>query len=173
MREPLGPLDPDDSGPFAGSSPYRCGGRTYDRRQALAFAAAFAMLPADAQAVRLGDDAYEAIQRFTAGRPMSPGRVHLDLPDIAQNGGSVRMAVSVQIPASEEIHVVDLLVVADGDPGGRVALFHFSPDCGAARVITRIRLHATQRVIAVAKMSDGAFYVGRKQVKVALGGWSW
>ena len=48
--------------------------------------------------------------------------------------------------------------------------FHFSPASGVAEANTRIRLAATQDVIAVAKMNDGSFYTASKQVKVTIGG---
>src|SRR4029079_5499753 len=112
------------------------------------------------------------------------GKVKLDLPEIAENGNTVPMTVSVESPMSEQSHVTEVLVVGDGNPNGGMAKFHFSPLSGAAEANTRIRLAATQNITAVAKMNersldtasenaqsnDGLFYTASKQVKVTIGG---
>jgi sulfur-oxidizing protein SoxY len=116
------------------------------------------------------NDAEELIRRFTGGRQPVEGKVRLDLPDIAENGSLVPMAVSVESPMTPESYVKDVLVVADGNPRGGVVTFHFTPDSGVADATTRIRLAETQNVIAVAKMNDGSLYSERKQVKVTIGG---
>ena len=41
---------------------------------------------------------------------------------------------------------------------------------GEAEASTRIRLAKTQNVIAVAKMSDGSFFMDKQPVKVTIGG---
>jgi len=97
-------------------------------------------------------------------------RIKLDLPEIAENGNTVPMTVTVESPMSEQSHVTDVLVVADGNPNAGVATFHFSPASGVAEANTRIRLAATQNIIAVAKMNDGSFVMASKQVKVTIGG---
>ena len=48
--------------------------------------------------------------------------------------------------------------------------FKFTPDSGKAWVSTRIRLAQTQEVWALAKMSDGKFYIAKTTVKVTIGG---
>ncbi len=80
------------------------------------------------------------------------------------------MTVSVDSPMTEQSYVSDVLVLADGNPRGGVATFHFSPASGVAEANTRIRLAETQNVIAVAKMNDGSFFTASKQVKVTIGG---
>ena len=80
------------------------------------------------------------------------------------------MTVSVESPMTEASHVTEVLVVANENPRSGVAVFHFSPASGVAEANTRIRLAATQDVIAVARMNDGSFYTASKQVKVTIGG---
>jgi len=116
------------------------------------------------------NDAQELIRQFTGGKLAARGKVKLDLPDIAQNGNAIRMAIWVESPMTERAHVTDVLVVADGNPRGCVATFHFSPASGLARVVTHIRLGSMQNLIAVAKTNDGSCYMTSKKVKVALGG---
>ena len=116
------------------------------------------------------NDSDELIKKFTGGKTATEGRVRLDLPEIAENGNTVPMTVTVDSPMTEQSHVTDVLIVADENPRSGVATFHFSPASGVAEANTRIRLAATQDVIAVAKMNDGSFYMASKQVKVTIGG---
>jgi sulfur-oxidizing protein SoxY len=112
----------------------------------------------------------ELIAKFTGGKEPTSGRIKLDLPEIAENGNTVPMTVSVESPMTEQSHVTDVLIVADGNPRAGVVTFHFSPASGVAEANTRIRLAKTQNVIAVAKMNDGSFFTASKQVKVTIGG---
>jgi sulfur-oxidizing protein SoxY len=143
------------------------------RRQALTIAAgavaagALAGVPAQAWAA---NDSQDLIKKFTGGKAAAKGRVKLDLPEIAENGNAVPMTVSVESPMTKDDHVTDVLVVAEANPRGGVATFHFSPASGVAEANTRIRLAETQNVVAVAKMSDGSFFMDQKQVKVTIGG---
>jgi sulfur-oxidizing protein SoxY len=116
------------------------------------------------------NDADDLIKKFTGGKTATEGRVRLDLPEIAENGNTVPMTVSVESPMTEQSYVSDVLVVADANPRGGMATFHFSPASGVAEANTRIRLAETQNVIVVAKMNDGSFFTASKQVKVTIGG---
>jgi sulfur-oxidizing protein SoxY len=116
------------------------------------------------------NDFQDLINKFTGGKKAAEGKVRLDLPEIAENGNTVPMTVTVDSPMTEQSHVTDVLVVADGNPRGGVATFHFSPASGVAEANTRIRLAATQNITAVAKMNDGSFFTVSKQVKVTIGG---
>jgi sulfur-oxidizing protein SoxY len=143
----------------------------FNRREALALAAGFAGAAAlGAPQALAKNDADEAIKKFTGGKTPTEGKVKLDLPEIAENGNTVPMTVTVDSPMTEQSHVTDVLVVANENPRSGVATFRFSPASGVAEANTRIRLAATQDVIAVARMSDGSFYVASKQVKVTIGG---
>lgn len=145
----------------------------FNRRQALVLgvsAMTVAVLGTSSQPALAKNDAAEAIKKFTGGKTPTEGKVKLDLPEIAENGNTVPMTVTVESPMTEQSHVTDVLIVADENPRSGVATFHFSPASGVAEANTRIRLAATQDVIAVAKMNDGSFYIASKQVKVTIGG---
>jgi len=145
--------------------------RVFNRRETfwlgagLVGTAAFGARPALAK-----NDADEAIKKFAGGKTPAQGKVKLDLPEIAENGNTVPMTVSVESPMTEQSYVTDVLVVANENPRSGVVTFHFTPASGVAEANTRIRLAATQDVIAVAKMNDGSFYMASKQVKVTIGG---
>jgi sulfur-oxidizing protein SoxY len=147
---------------------------TLNRRQMLAIgagvltAAAWGGAISPARAAK--NDSEELIKKFTGGKPATEGRVRLDLPEIAENGNTVPMTVSVESPMTEQSYVSDVLIVSDGNPRGGIATFHFSPASGMAEVNTRVRLAETQHVIAVAKMNDGSFFMASRPVKVTIGG---
>ena len=142
---------------------------TFNRRQTLALGAmsvaVLGPLPGLAK-----NDSEEAIKKFTGGKTPVQGKIKLDLPEIAENGNTVPRTVTVESPMTEQSHVTVVLIVADENPRSGVVTFHFSPASGVAEANTRIRLAATQDVIAVAKMNDGSFFMASKQVKVTIGG---
>ena len=143
----------------------------FNRREALALAVGAAgMVALGAPQALAKNDADEVIKAFTGGKAPTEGKVKLDLPEIAENGNTVPMTVMVDSPMTDASHVTDVLVVANENPRSGVAVFHFLPASGVAEANTRIRLAATQDVIAVAKMNDGSFYMASKQVKVTIGG---
>ena len=145
----------------------------FNRRQALALGAGamtVAVFGASSSPALAKNDAEEAIKKFTGGKTPVQGKIKLDLPEIAENGNTVPMTVTVESPMTEQSHVTDVLIVADENPRSGVVTFHFSPASGVAEANTRIRLAATQDVIAVAKMNDGSVFMTSKQVKVTIGG---
>ena len=137
---------------------------------AIGAAAAAASSAAPGPAFAAKNDADELIKKFTGGKTAAEGRVRLDLPEIAENGNAVPMTVSVESPMTDQSYVSDVLIVAEGNPRGGIATFHFSPASGVAEVNTRIRLAETENVIAIAKMNDGTVFKTSKQVKVTIGG---
>jgi sulfur-oxidizing protein SoxY len=143
----------------------------FNRRQTLALGAgAVGVAVLGPTAAFAKNDAEEAIKKFTGGKTPVQGKIKLDLPEIAENGNTVPMTVTVESPMTEQSHVTDVLILADENPRSGVVTFHFSPASGIAEANTRIRLAATQDVIAVAKMNDGSVFMTSKQVKVTIGG---
>jgi sulfur-oxidizing protein SoxY len=144
---------------------------TFNRRQSLALAAGaaavamFGVSPALAK-----NDADEVIKKFTGGKVPVQGKVKLDLPEIAENGNTVPLTITVDAPMAADNYVSEVLVVAEGNPRPGVALFQFSAMSGKAQVSTRIRLATTQNIVVVAKTSSGRYFTGQKLVKVTIGG---
>jgi sulfur-oxidizing protein SoxY len=111
----------------------------------------------------------EIARRIGAAKPID-GRVTLDLPSFAQNGGMVPLTVRVESPMTETDHVESIHVFAEGNPMVMVGAFHFTPDSGKAEFATRIRLAKSQDVIAVAKMNDGKIYRATANIDIAVSG---
>jgi sulfur-oxidizing protein SoxY len=145
--------------------------RELTRRQTLTLGGcALALAVTGIKPAMAANDHKEIIAKFTGGKPATEGKIGLDLPEIAENGNTVPLTLTVESPMTKDNYVKRVLVVADGNPRSPVATFHFSPSSGVAEASTRMRLAKTQNVIAVAEMSDGSFYTATKQVKVTIGG---
>ncbi len=112
----------------------------------------------------------EMTKAFTGGAKPVTGKVKLDLPEIAENGNTVPITVSVDSPMTDKEFVKEVIILADGNPNAGIATFHFNPASGVAEANTRIRLANTQNIVAIAKMNDGSFYTASKEVKVTIGG---
>jgi len=110
------------------------------------------------------------IDSIAGGRPINEGRVDITLPEIAENGGTVPVSVAVDSPMSENDFVKAVHVFADDNPLPEVASYYFGPHNGKADFSMRIRLGKTQKVVAMAEMNNGELFIGRKEIKVTLGG---
>jgi len=115
-------------------------------------------------------EAAAEVAKFTGGKPATRGRISIDLPEIAENGNTVPLAIAVESPMTAEDRVTDILVVSEGNPRPGLATFHLSPMSGRAETATRIRLAATENIIVVAKTSKGEFFIAQRPVKVTIGG---
>jgi len=134
-------------------------------------AAAFAVAGARiTPALASAEDAEKMVMEFAGGATPSEGKVMLNAPEIAENGNTVPVTVTVESAMSGDDLVESVIIFADGNPSPAVATFHFTEMSGEALATTRIRLAKTQNVIAVAKMKDGSVFMDKKQVKVTIGG---
>lgn len=132
---------------------------------------AAATLPIQIRSARATPQDVQAILTERYGdRTLSEGRIDMDLPEIAENGNTVPVAVAVDSPMTAEDYVKSVTIFAEGNPLPEVAMFHFTPRSGIAQAATRMRLAGTQNVVAVAEMSDGSLYMAKREVKVTIGG---
>src|SRR5690349_19986230 len=130
--------------------------RQLSRRDALALGASGAALTVTGWSTRASAAAKEAaeqIDKFTGGKTAEQGKVSIELPEIAENGNTVPLSVSVEAPMGADNYLSEILVVADGHPNPGVAEFQFSPLSGKAEASTRIRLATTQNIIEFSKTS--------------------
>jgi sulfur-oxidizing protein SoxY len=94
----------------------------------------------------------------------------LEMPEIAENGNTVPFTVSLNSPMTDKEYVKTIHVIATANPQPGIASFHFTPQSGKAAASSRARLARTQDVIAIAELSDGTFVMGKRSVKVTIGG---
>lgn len=143
------------------------------RRRALALGAgtgAAALAGWSPVAFATPKDAADEIAKFTGGKTAEKGKITIELPEIAENGNTVPLAVTVNAPMDANNYVSEVLVLSEGNPRPGVATFQFTPMSGKAEASTRIRLATTQNIVVVAKTSGGQFYTDQKLVKVTIGG---
>lgn len=117
-------------------------------------AANMLMHPALAQT----DELAAAVSAYAGGQKVSPGKVKLDIAELVDNGNVVPIRIAVDSPMLEANHVKAIAVFNEKNPQRDVVKFTLGPRYGKAEVSTRIRLATTQKLVAVAQMSDGTFW---------------
>jgi sulfur-oxidizing protein SoxY len=139
-----------------------------DRRRFIALLAAFGALPRTCMrsAAAAENDLAPIIAKITGGKPLQAGRVKVDTPVLADNGHSVPLKLSVESPMTAADHVQAITVLSDRNPRPVIATYHLGPRAGRAQIATRIRLNGTQRIWAIAQLSDGSVWSGHADVVV-------
>ena len=109
-----------------------------------------------------------AISAFTGGAAPKAGRVTLDVAALVDNGNAVPVSVAVDSPMTAADHVSAIAIFNERNPQTDVVKFTLGPRAGKAQVSTRIRMATSQKLTAVARMSDGSFWSGSADVIVTL-----
>jgi sulfur-oxidizing protein SoxY len=109
-----------------------------------------------------------AIRDLVGEAAVKVGRVKLEIPPLVENGNTVPMTVSVDSPMTAEDHVKSIHVFNEKNPQPNIGNFHLGARAGRAKVTTRIRLADSQKVTAIAQLSDGSFWSGSVDVIVTL-----
>src|SRR5438270_11805534 len=136
------------------------------RRDALkagALAVAGATLPARAHALGQMET---AIRQVVGEAEIRKGRVTLELPPLVENGNTVPMTVSVDSPMTKDNYVRAIHVFNEKNPQANVISTQLSPRAGKANISTRIRLAGTQKLTAIAELSDGSYWSDTQEVIV-------
>jgi sulfur-oxidizing protein SoxY len=109
-----------------------------------------------------------AIREVIGEATVKEGRIKLDLPPLIENGNAVPVTVAVESPMTEADHVKSIHLFNEKNPQPNVGNFHLGPRAGRASVSTRMRLADSQKVIAIAQLSDGSFWSESVDVIVTL-----
>jgi sulfur-oxidizing protein SoxY len=110
-----------------------------------------------------------AIRTVVGENQINKGKVTLDIPPLVENGNTVACSVAVESPMTTADYVRAIHIFNEKNPQPNVIGVHLGPRAGRARVSTRIRLADTQRVIAIAELSDGTFWSDSIDVVITLG----
>jgi sulfur-oxidizing protein SoxY len=110
------------------------------------------------------------VRRFADGAPVREGKVRIEIAPLVENGNTVPIAVTVDSPMTADDHVKAIALFNQKNPERNVAVFHLGPRSGRAAVSTRIRLAASQQLVAVARLSDGSHWTATVDVVVTLAG---
>ena len=106
------------------------------------------------------------VYSLTRGKVVNAGRVKLELPRIADTGYSVPMMVRVESPMTPANYVRAIHLIAEKNPMRDMASFQLGPHSARAEVGSNIRLNGSQRVVAIAELSDGTFWSDAAFVEV-------
>src|SRR5215467_15633649 len=109
-----------------------------------------------------------AIRNVVGEAELHTGKVKLDIPPLVENGNTVPMTVSVTSPMTPDDYVKAIYVFNEKNPQPNIGNFHLGPQAGRAQVSTRIRLADSQKVVAIAQLSDGSFWSATVDVVVTL-----
>jgi sulfur-oxidizing protein SoxY len=109
-----------------------------------------------------------AIRSVTGSAVVRTGKVKLDVPPLVENGNTVPMTVSVSNPMTADDYVKSIHVFNEKNPQPNVGNFFLGPRAGRAQISTRIRLADTQKIVAIARLSDDTFWSASVDVVVTL-----
>jgi len=109
-----------------------------------------------------------AIRNVVGAAVVKTGKVKLDIPPLVENGNTVPMTVSVTSPMTSNDYVKSIHVFNEKNPQPNVGNFYLGPRAGRAQVSTRIRLADSQKIVAIAQLSDGSFWQTSVDVVVTL-----
>jgi sulfur-oxidizing protein SoxY len=140
-----------------------------DRRSLVGAAAGLlaAGLP-PAAAADTPPDLAQLIARVTEGAVPERARIRLEIPALAENGNAVDTRIRIDSPMTPAEHVRWIHLIAEKNPFPDMARFHLGPRAGRAEVATTLRIAQSQKVAAVAALSDGRFLLAEADIVVTL-----
>jgi len=115
------------------------------------------------QAAFNGKTLREALQALGAQSPVASDGVVIKVPEIAENGAVVPVAVESRIAGTQSI-----TVQIEKNPLPLAASFEI-PAGTEPNVSTRVKMGESSDVYALVK-ADGKFYFAKKEVKITIGG---
>lgn len=140
------------------------------RRRTLALLAGATGLLVVRPANATAEDLAVVLKAVFGARVMTPGKVTLELPKLAENGAVVPVTVSVDSPMTQQDHVRSIHLFAEKNPQPRVLDVQLGPWSGRARVASRIRIADSQQILAVAMLSDESLWSAAVHVEVTVAG---
>jgi sulfur-oxidizing protein SoxY len=109
-----------------------------------------------------------AIRSVVGTAEVQTGKVKLEVPPLVENGNTVPMTVSVASPMTSDDYVRSIHVFNEKNPQPNIGNFYLGPRAGRAQVSARIRLADSQKIVAIAHLSDGTFWSASADVVVTL-----
>ncbi len=106
--------------------------------------------------------------RGSGRRTVRDGRVKLVIPPLVESGNLVVLKLSIDSPMTANDYVKAVHVISEANPSPNMFTAYFTPRSGRAELTTRVRLADSQRVWAIAQMSDGSFFRGYADTLVTL-----
>lgn len=114
------------------------------------------------------DSLAELVEAHAAGGLVQPGKVDIDIEPRIDNGNTAPITITVDSPMTTESNVQSLALFGGLEPQGLIARFELGPRAGHAQVSLRIRVAASQTLVAIARMNDGSLWSGTVDLTIAL-----
>ncbi len=111
-----------------------------------------------------------ALAALLAGRVPRWERLRLEMPLFADNGQAVPIRMSMPGPFAAGFSVQAIHLFSERNPVADMAVFEFPTPPQKVEVDARVRLAGSQRVLAIAVMSDGTVYAAGADVEVTIAG---
>ena len=108
------------------------------------------------------------LRELLAGRTPRWERLRLALPALADNGLAVPLNLTMPGPFVPGPTVRAIHLFSEKNPVPDMAVFEFLAPLDRIEIDTRVRLAGTQKVVAVAVMSDEALYAAAADVIVTI-----
>ena len=121
-------------------------------------------------AIATPENLTEAIKRAFGSQHIQPGRVKIEIPQIAENGNVVPVTITVESPMTADDYVKRIHLFSEHNPLPDIVEFDLGPDNGIARVSTRIRLAKSQNVVVVAALNDDTLWSAQALIEVPVSG---
>jgi sulfur-oxidizing protein SoxY len=109
-----------------------------------------------------------AIRNVIGNATVRTGKVKLDVPPLVENGNTVPMTITVSSPNTAEDHVKSIHVFNEKNPQPNIGNFYLGPRAGRGQISTRIRLADSQKITAIARLSDDSLWSATADVVVTL-----
>ena len=113
--------------------------------------------------------AEETIVTFLGPGPYETNGITIEVPDHVDSGNSVPLTVRLNSAMNAQDFPRVVHVLAHSNPNPQIVSAWFLPAGGQAAFSTRIRLERSQKITAVAQMSDGRLMRADRDVDITLG----
>jgi len=112
------------------------------------------------------DELTIALRETFGDRRIVRGKVKLEIPRLAENGGVVPVTVSVESPMTQQDYVSGIHLFAEKNHLPRILEMRLGPYNGKAVISTRVRVATSQQITAVAVLSDGSLWSAAVDIEV-------
>ena len=107
-----------------------------------------------------------ALRETFGNRSIKSGRVKLEIPRLAENGGVVPVTISVDSPMTEQAYVKSIHLFAEKNHLPRILEVQLGPYNGKAVLTSRVRVATSQQLTAVAVFSDDSLWSAAADIEV-------
>ncbi len=117
-----------------------------------------------------GPAVQKVLREHFGERPIKPGHVSLDVPEVAPDSREVPVLIESDLPMTPDAYVKGVHLIVDHNPDIYLAGFALTPAIGAATIDTRIKMRRSSPVRVIVETSTGELWTTHKFVYTTLNG---